>query len=138
MQGNIMYFKKDRKAFTLIELMIVISIIGLLAAIAMPHYQKYQIKAKSAACVETLKGIEAALEMYMTDFPPDSIPVPIMDLAIDPFILFLQQRAYFKSVQPKCGLGGRYQILPQGVNLGVYDVTCTFHGSISQNLGGKK
>jgi len=125
--------------------MIVIAIIGVLAAIALPNFQKYQFKAKTVACVETLKGIETALEMYMIDYPPDGIPT-ITNLAVDPFIKFLQSRGYYKAMVPKCGIGGRYQIMPvitsssgsgASVNLGVYHVTCTFHGTLSQNLGGK-
>ncbi len=136
-----MKFRIKRNAFTLIELMIVIAIIGVLAAIALPNFRKAQFKAKSVACIETLKGIETALEMYMIDFPPDGIPV-VMNLTNDPFLAFLQKNSYYKSVPPKCGLGGRYQIQPtvptgSGVNLGVYHVECTFHGTLSQNLGGK-
>ncbi len=54
-------------AFTLIELLIVVAIIGILAAIAVPNFLNAQIRAKVARCLGDLRSIQTALEMYRTD-----------------------------------------------------------------------
>jgi len=56
--------KKDKKGFTLIELMIVVAIIGILAAIAIPNFLKFQAKSKQSEAKTNLKAIYTAETGY--------------------------------------------------------------------------
>ena len=56
-----------QKGFTLIELMIVVAIIGILAAIAIPQYQNYVGRANVAAAVSTLSSNKTGLENYVME-----------------------------------------------------------------------
>ncbi len=59
---------KNKKGFTLIELMIVVAIIGILAAIAIPNFLNYQCKAKQAEAKSTLGSLRTAQEAYYAEY----------------------------------------------------------------------
>ena len=58
----------NQKGFTLIELMIVIAIIGILAAIAIPNYLGYSCKAKQSEAKSSLGAIATCQEAYKAEF----------------------------------------------------------------------
>ena len=61
------FVKKDEKGFTLIELMIVIAIIGILAAIAIPQFSAYRTRSYNASANADLRNLATAQEAYYVD-----------------------------------------------------------------------
>ena len=58
---------KDEKGFTLIELMIVIAIIGILAAIAIPQFNAYRARSYNASAQADARNLMTAQEAYYVD-----------------------------------------------------------------------
>jgi prepilin-type N-terminal cleavage/methylation domain-containing protein len=65
--GMMMLMLMKRKGFTLVEIMIVVAIICLLGAIAIPSFIKARQKAEKDACIANLRQIEGAVQVWAID-----------------------------------------------------------------------
>ncbi|MFH1411101.1 MAG: prepilin-type N-terminal cleavage/methylation domain-containing protein [Candidatus Omnitrophota bacterium] len=86
-----------KKGFTLVEIMIVVAIIGLLAAIAIPNFVKARESAQKNACISNLKQIEGAMVLYN------------LDTGANPATLAALSPDYLKAT-PACPAKGTYDI----------------------------
>ena len=98
-------FKKPGKAqgFTLVEIMIVVLIIGILLAIAIPNFIQARESSRAKACVANLKQIDSAKQQYMMDTSTSSFTNNTsLSKAADSGLT-----KYIKSI-PACPSGGTY------------------------------
>jgi prepilin-type N-terminal cleavage/methylation domain-containing protein len=68
--------RRRSSGFTLVEIMIVVAIIGLLAAVAIPNFSKARSTTQKNACISNLRHIDGAKEMWATEFRKRDSDVP--------------------------------------------------------------
>src|SRR6476661_5480990 len=74
--------RSNRRGFTLIELMIVVAIIGILAAIAIPNFIRFQARAKQSEAKANLKAVFTAQRAYYQE--KDRYMETISDIGFSP------------------------------------------------------
>jgi prepilin-type N-terminal cleavage/methylation domain-containing protein len=107
---------KRRSGFTLVEIMIVVAIIGLLAAIAIPNFVKARQTAQRNACIQNLRQIDGAKEQWALENKKSE--------GTDTASAVTEINSYIKGqITPKCPAGGTYDYKPIGT-----PPTCTIAG----------
>jgi prepilin-type N-terminal cleavage/methylation domain-containing protein len=92
--------------FTLIEIMIVVGIIGLLVAIALPNFIKSRANSQQNACINNLRQISSAIEQWaMETGQAAGSPAPSLTTDLTPYI-----ELNSSSAVPTCPAGGSYTI----------------------------
>jgi len=91
-----------KSGFTLVEIMIVVAIIGLLAAIAIPNFVKARESSQKNACIANLKQIEGAKSNWCMEMKKSLTDVPTTT--------DLYGTTNYIRVAPECPGGGDYDI----------------------------
>jgi len=73
--------KRNQKGFTLVELLIVIAIIGILAAIAIPQFSAYRVRAYNATALSDIKNAYTAGQAYFGDNPSGTVTTDLLKTA---------------------------------------------------------
>jgi prepilin-type N-terminal cleavage/methylation domain-containing protein len=92
--------KLNRKGFTLVEIMIVVAIIALLAAIAIPSFLKSRQESRRSTCINNLRLLDHAKQQWATKEQKQQTDTPA-DTDLGP---------YLKNGYPSCPSGGTYTI----------------------------
>ena len=117
---------KSAKGFTLVEIMIVVAIIGILIAIAVPGFVKARTQSRTRACQENLTKIDGAKEQWALE-SKKAPGAAVVDAEVD---------AYIKGGRPICPASGTYAYGAIGENPTCTVATHTLTPSAAPAAGG--
>lgn len=111
------------KGFTLIEIMIVLAIIGIIIAIAVPAWLRAREIARARSCAENLSKIDGAVEQYALDYHLSNGDATIQD----DWSAIAGPNKYIKKI-PTCPAGGVYEfgVVGEEPTCSYYDIQPPF------------
>lgn len=112
-------FRSHRAGFTLVELMIVVTLLGLISAIAMPNLMRARKRAQASKILDDLRMIDSAIEQYSTENPKTDG----RDLAWTDITPFFKSTTKLASSDGRDLLGNPYVGLTSGEMPSISDET---------------